>query len=453
MVVLVVGLDSRLLAHAPRMSALAGRGAVAELEPVWPAVTCSVQASMLTGRTPAAHGIVGNGWYDRTLAEVQFWKQSNALVAGDKVWEAARAAEPGLRTAQLFWWFNMYAGVDYAVTPRPVYKADGRKLPDVHSHPAELRDELQARFGTFPLFHFWGPTASIVSSRWIADAALDVERRHRPDLSLVYLPHLDYPLQRLGPDHPDVPREVAAVDALVGELIDAAGARGVRVVVVSEYAIESARDPVAPNRALRASGHLRVRLEDGRELLDAGASRAFAVADHQTAHVYVRDPDDIRAVAERLAALDGVERVLDREAMAGLGLDHARAGDLFVVAEAGRWLSYYYWQDDARAPDFARTVDIHRKPGYDPAELFFDPAIRFPKLRAASLLARKKLGFRTLFEMVPPHGDQVRGSHGRVDPTSPRQPLCIVAEPDPGFPEKLPATGVRDVILRSLGVG
>ena len=275
----VVGLTRSLIGTwSPHLAALAERMPVREIVPPLPAVTCTVQASMLTGRSPDGHGIVANGWYDRESAEIRFWKQSNRLVAGEKVWETARQRDPSVTCAQLFWWFNMYSSADWSVTPRPIYKADGRKLPDCYSHPASLRDELQAELGTFPLFRFWGPASGIESSRWIADAALHVDRAHAPTLSFVYLPHLDYGLQQLGPDDPAIREHVTAIDGVVGDLVAHYDEQGVRVVVLSEYGIEPVNRPVHLNRVLREEGLLAVRVEEGQEQLDAGASRAFAVA-------------------------------------------------------------------------------------------------------------------------------------------------------------------------------
>ncbi|MBY0432012.1 MAG: alkaline phosphatase family protein, partial [Rhodospirillales bacterium] len=365
-----------------------------------PAVTCPVQSSMLTGLPPSGHGIVGNGWYNRDLAEVQFWKQSNALVRGEKLWEAARRRDPGFTVAKLFWWHNMYSGADISVTPRPIYAADGRKLPDIHTCPAGLREDLTKALGPFPLFRFWGPMAGLVSSRWIADCAAEVERRFRPTLSLVYLPHLDYDLQRFGPDDPRIPAQVAAVDDLAGGLIEAAERQGSRVVVLSEYGITRVGGAIAVNRALREAGVLRVREEQGGEVLDAGASDAFAVTDHQVAHIHVARPDLVPAMRALVAGLPGVETVLDAGGKRAHGLDHSRAGELVAVSAADRWFSYPYWLDDSRAPDFARLVEIHRKPGYDPVELFLDPAIRFPKLAVGWRLAKKVLGFRTLMDVI-----------------------------------------------------
>ncbi|MCH8804820.1 MAG: alkaline phosphatase family protein [Planctomycetes bacterium] len=449
-VILVVGLNRSLLAHAPRLKAFAEQGALRTLRPVLPAVTCSVQSSMLTGAPPREHGIVGNGWYNRELAEVQFWKQSNRLVGGEKVWETARKRDPSITCAMMFWWHNMYSTVDFSVTPRPMYKADGRKIPDCYADPPELRNALQAKLGRFPLFNFWGPMADIRSSRWIADASIEVHKRHEPTLTLVYLPHLDYALQKLGPDHADIPKTVVEIDAVCGDLIDHFDDRGVRLMFVSEYGIEPVDDAVHVNRMLREEGLLRVREEEGLELLDAGASQAFAVADHQVAHVYVRDRDRIGGVADFCRRIPGVEKVLDRQALAALEIDHPRAGDLLLVSEPRRWFSYYYWLDDARAPDFARTVDIHRKAGYDPAELFLDPGTAAPKLKVAWKLFKRKLGFRTLLDVIPLDARLIRGSHGRVEQPKPLRPVLITARDYADHADTLACQSVRNVILEHL---
>ncbi len=448
----VVGLTSSLLGDAtPRIKAFADRGRLRRLQPGLPAVTCPVQSSMLTGAPPREHGIVGNGWYDRELAEVQFWKQSDHLVGGEKVWETARRRDPSVTCAKLFWWYNMYSSVEYSVTPRPIYKADGRKIPDCYTEPSSLRATLQETLGRFPLFEFWGPGASIASSRWIAEAAKLVYERHRPTLNLVYLPHLDYGLQKLGPEHAQIEGELQRIDEVAGDLIDFFEQRGVRVIVLSEYGIEPVDDAVHVNRVLRDHGVLAVREEQGRELLDAGASDAFAVADHQVAHVYVRDEWKTPEVAGLCAGIAGVERVLDRAEQAKAGLDHPRAGDLVLVAAPRRWFSYYHWLDDRHAPDFARTVDIHRKPGYDPAELFVDPSLAMPRLRIARKLLAKKLGFRVLMDVIPLDASLVRGSHGRTDQPAEARPVLLTAGGE--GPDELPATAVRDVILDHLFEG
>ena len=447
----VVGLTPKLVKSAAHLRTWAAAAATARIRPAFPAVTCTAQSDYLTGQYPAEHGIVANGWYDREDCEVRFWKQSNRLVRAPKVWEAARAIDPSFTCANLFWWFNMCSTADYAVTPRPMYPADGRKLPDVYTTPADLRDELQRSLGTFPLFEFWGPRASIASSRWIASAAQHVEREFNPTLTLVYLPHLDYNLQRVGPSAPEALRDVEQIDQLCGELIAFYEQRGARVVVLSEYALRNVSTPVHINRALRDNGYIAVRDELGRELLDPGASRAFAVADHQVAHLYVNGPTRMNAVRELLERTPGIARVLDREGKKSYRVDHERAGDLVAIAAPGAWFTYYYWLDDARAPDFARTVDIHRKPGYDPVELFLDPAIRVPALTVGWKLAKKALGFRTLLDVIPLDASLVKGSHGRPDDDGDEVPLFVTRQTELLRQSMIASVDVYGLILDHLG--
>ena len=422
----VVGLTARQIgADTPHLAALAARGASAPLGCVLPAVTCSAQATMLTGRLPSGHGVVGNGWFFRALGEVFFWRQANALVEGPKVYERARALDPRFTCAKLFWWWNMGAAVDWSITPKPFYPADGRKLLAVHGTPEGFTRETEAELGPFPFFDFWGPRSGLASSRWIAAATERTLRRCTPTLVLAYLPHLDYDHQRFGPGHERSRRALAEVDALVGALVAEAEAGGYATLVVSEYGIEPVERPVHVNRALREAGLLKVRPTPVGETLDVFASRAFAVADHQVAHVYCADPA-ARADARRvLGSLRGVARVLEGETRRAAGLDHAHAGDLVAVAERGAWFTYYFWLDDHHAPDYARTVDIHRKPGYDPCELFVDPALRVPALRIARRLVQKKLGMRYLMDVIPLDATLVRGSHGRL-PDDPRDGAVFV---------------------------
>jgi predicted AlkP superfamily pyrophosphatase or phosphodiesterase len=436
----VVGLTPALLEHAPALAALARQGAMRPLVPVLPAVTCSVQSSIVTGLHPRDHGSVGNGWYFRDIAEVNLWRQASSLVTGERIWEAAKLRDPAFTCATICWWYAMYASCDYVVTPRPMYPADGRKVPDVWAHPPELRDSLQQHFGTFPLFEFWGPRASIASSKWIAAAAIDVWRTKEPTLALVYLPHLDYVLQKEGPHGPSVAREVAAIDALCGDLIEQARKNAARVIVLSEYGITPVSGAVHVNRVLREAGLLAVRVELGREVLDAGASEAFAVADHQLAHIYVKRRERIAEVQALLARTPGIDQVLDDTGKRACGLDHARAGELVAIATPDRWFSYYYWIDDERAPDFARTVDIHRKPGYDPVELFLGTSPAY----VAWKLAQRKLGLRSLLDVIPLDTSLVKGSHGRLPHRSEDGPL-IISDALPDGP--IHATAVKQIVL------
>ncbi len=434
----LVGLSESLLGpHMPGLTAFAEQHGRQSYDPAFPAVTCTAQSSLLTGTTAASHGIVANGWYDRESAEVRFWKQSNHLVRGEKVWEALRREQPGATCAKLFWWYNMHSTADFSITPRPLYPADGRKHFDIHTQPMAMRDELKRDLGEFPFPAFWGPAAGIASSEWIAASAKWVEEKHAPTLSLVYLPHLDYPLQKDGPDAPNIPEELGKIDRVACELIRFYEARGVRVLVLSEYGISPVSRPVHLNRLFRERGWLSIKNELGRETLDCGGCRVFAVADHQVAHVYVNDASllgEVRALLEETAGVDEVR--VPRETW-GTGVATGRAGDFVAIAEPDAWFTYYFWEDDALAPDYARTIDIHRKPGYDPCELFIDPELAFPKLEVARFLLKKKLGLRGLLEVIPLDATLVKGSHGRDHVPENERPVLLGS--------RFPVSGADDV--------
>ena len=437
-VINVVGLSPSLLGpHTPRLTAFARKQGMQSFPPAFPAVTCTAQSSMLTGTGPGEHGIVANGWYDRESAEVRFWKQSNHLVRGEKVWEQLRRKHPGFTCAKLFWWYNMYSSANIAMTPRPLYPADGRKVFDIHTQPMDLREKVKADLGEFPFPSFWGPGAGIACSEWIAAAAKWTEDREKPTLSLVYLPHLDYCLQKFGPGAAEIAPELEAIDKVAGDLIDHLESCGVKVMIVSEYGISKVTRPIHLNRLFRKQGWLQIKDELGLETLDAGGSKVFAVADHQIAHVYVNDPALLPRVRSLLEETEGIDQVRSAGEMWGGGIGAERAGDLIAISKPDAWFTYYFWEDDAKAPDYARCVDIHRKPGYDPVELFIDPKIANPKLKIAKFLLKKKLGFRGLLDVIPLDASLVKGSHGRdqVDPGE--QPLVI------GSP--LPVTRAEEV--------
>lgn len=436
----VVGLSRSLLEHLPSLRAL---GNPVTIGHVTPAVTCSVQATYLTGTPPRDHGIVGNGWYFHDESEIRFWHQSDALVQRPRIWDLARKRNPSFTCANLFWWNAMYSRADITVTPRPMYPADGRKIPDVWTNPPELRQQLQARHGAFPLFKFWGPMTSIESTEWIAKAAIDVDTQFQPTLSLVYLPHMDYVLQKHGPDSPKVAQDASELDRVL-QLLFGHFTKSCRVIVLSEYGIEPVNKPVHLNRVLRSHGLLTIREERGLELLDAGASAAFAVADHQVAHVYVKDPDRCDEVAGLLRGTPGVEQVLDQAGQRHAGIDHPRSGQLLAIAQPGAWFTYYYWDDDTRAPDFARTVDIHRKPGYDPVELF----TRASKVEIGWKLAKRKLGLRALLDVIPLDATFVRGSHGRSPSSERFAPICLSSQGNLLQASTFQPTEIAELILR-----
>jgi predicted AlkP superfamily pyrophosphatase or phosphodiesterase len=447
----IVGLCGRHLGqHTPHLTAFANRsgGGHQKIDPVLPALTCSAQSTYLTGKLPDEHGVVGNGWYDRELNEHHFWKQSNRLVQGKKVWEILRKEKKDFSCANLFWWYNMHSSVDYAITPRPLYRADGLKTFDIHTHPMNLREDVKTDLGDFPFHGFWGPRAGIASSKWIAESAKWTEEKWSPDLSLVYLPHLDYDLQRLGPNDSKISKALMEIDQIAGDLISFYEKKGIRVIILSEYGITEVKNVIYPNRAFREKGWLSIKDELGLDYLDCGGSRAFAITDHQVAHIYLQDesPRFRKEVRSCLENMEGVEKVLEGDTRKEGGLHHPRAGDFVVFSAEDSWFAYYHWLDDSLAPDFARCVDVHRKYGFDPAELFVDPNISFPTLKVAQKLVGKKLGFRTNMDLIPLDANLVKGSHG-TRPNDPSDCPIIMGHGIKPSEKMLPSTEVMGYLL------
>lgn len=422
-IAITVGMRRRDIDQFPSLEELVSGGSVSSLTPPTPAVTCTSQATFLTGKLPHEHGIVGNGWFHRDTREVRFWLQPRDLIEAPTFIDRLRAE--GVSVANLFWWFNIGSGADWSLTPRPEYPADGRKIPCVYGEPPEFPVEMQRKLGRFPLFDFWGPRAGIGSTSWIVDSAISVIDEQDPDVLLVYLPHLDYDDQRHGPDSPQGSRSRQQLDQELERLLQSARGRGADVMLLSEYGVEDVSQPVFPNRMLAERGELMVHATSHGDLLDLHRSHAFAVCDHQLAHVHVGsgvDHDKVRALFQQL---DGVDQVLAADDRGQIGLDHRRAGDLVLLAEPGCWFAYPWWHDESRAPDYARTVDIHRKPGFDPAELFLDPALRWPALKVGFRLLQKKIGMRTLLDVISTDPSMVRGSHGRPPSDAESGPVVI----------------------------
>ena len=439
----VVGLSKSVIGeHTPFLKKYIADRNISTIEPVLPAVTTSVQSTYLTGKWPTDTGIVGNGWFDREDSEVKFWKQSNKLVNGEKIWDKAKKQDATFTSANMFWWYNMYSTADFSVTPRPQYLADGRKMPDCYSHPAELRDVLQEKLGQFPLFQFWGPGANIKSTQWIADASMLNDAINDPTFTVIYLPHLDYCLQKFGPDFSKISTELAEIDKVVEQLVGFYQKKDAEIIILSEYGIAPVNNPIHLNRLLRNEGLIQIRVERGLELLDAAASKAFAVADHQIAHIYINDPSDIEKVKTLLKFVDGIELILDREEQKQYHIDHERAGDLVVVASENSWFTYYFWMDDAVAPDYARCVDIHKKPGYDPVEMFMTS-----KARAGYKLMRKLAGFRYVMDVIPLDATLIKGSHGRTNIADEYKAVLITAEPQD---KNVQPTDIFDIMWKHL---
>ena len=450
LVIDVVGLTPRGIGEqTPVLLRFADEQGLRTLRPPLPAVTCTSQATITTGTLPCEHGIVSNGWYHRDSAEVRFWQRSDHLVTGEKIWETAHRLNPSIRGANLFWRYCTHAACDIMVTERPTYWADGRKGPDIYTEPADLRDELIEKLGEFPLFRFWGPATSIESTRWITDATLHVIHSHRPELVLTYLPHLDYDLQKFGPESSQSATAHRDVDAEAGRLLDAARSAGYDIAIVSEYGMTAVTRPVFLNRTLREAGLLRIQRAQNGELLEPGGSRAFAACSHQTAHIYVANPNDLPRVKTLLESTDGVGQVFDRETQRQVGIQHPRSGEYFVVAEPECWFSYAYWLDDTDAPDFAQCVAIHDKPGHDPGEMFLRDGWWNGQARVAWRLLQKSLGFRAPFDVVTLDASRIRGSHGRLPDRPDDAPVCLTSWPLE-VEDEIPMTDVKDLLLARL---
>ncbi len=351
----------------------------------------------------------------------------------------------------------MYSSADYSITPRPVYPVDGRKIPDIYTEPFSIKDKIIEAIGKFPFATFWGPFAGVNSragapdaaSRWIARAAMWVEENFHPDLSLIYLPHLDYNLQRYGLNFDSIKNDLRRIDAIVGELIGFFKERSIQVILLSEYGINDVCKPIFLNRLFREKGWIRIREELGRERLDCGASKVFALSDHQIAHIYVNDKSLTSQVKSCLQNCPGIADVLDEESKSRFGIAHHRAGDLIAISRNDSWFSYYYWFDDKRAPDFAPTVDIHRKPGYDPVELFLQDSPLI-KLKIPLRILQNKLGLRTLFDIVSLNPYLVRGSHGAPPSEADDYPVIITERRHLIGKDSIDSTEVFQIIERAI---
>ena len=389
LVVDCAALGADLVAKIPPPPGLAFRS----VQTVFPAVTCVAQASFRTAAPPSRHGLVSNGGYFRDLRKVLFWEQAASLVAGERIWTKLRAR--GRRVGMLFWQQSLGEDVDFVLSPRPIHKHEGGMIQDCYSQPENLYARVAKQTGGgFNLMHYWGPLASRKSSEWIAAATQSVMAAPdlAPDLLFTYLPHLDYDLQRHGPDSPAAIKAALVLYDLLLGLKRACEAYGYDWLVFGDYAIGGVTGAaVLPNLALRQAVLFRTRGIRGMAYPDFFSSACFAMVDHEVAHVYCRDAKAAQQAREVLAALPGVEAVLDRTAQADHGLDHANSGELVLIAKAGSWFAYPWFTEKREAPDFATHVDIHNKPGYDPCELFFG----WPPLSVSMNTAK------------------IRGSHGR----------------------------------------
>jgi len=381
---------------APTLDQWAHQGALAELSPTFPCVTSPVQATMWTGLPPEKHGVIANGFFDRDRREVEFWVAHNRVITGEQIWGALRAKQPDFTSAVWHAQNIKGAAADFIVTPAPIHQEDGTTKLWCYSKPEGLYPQLLEAFGHFPLQHYWGPLAGIESTRWIFNAAGWLIREHAPNLNWVYVPHLDYAAQRHGPNSPEAKTALGELDRALGEFalqVDRSAIGGhVVFLVAGEYALTDVTGVIHPNRILREAGLLTVRDQGQAEYIDLAHSSAFAMVDHQFAHVFINrgDPHAGTRVVEAMQSVPGIAGIFVGNQRGQVGMNHQRSGEIILVCDDAHWLAYYWWLDDAAAPPFARTVDIHRKPGYDPVELFLDPAS----------------------STIPLNAELVKGSHG-----------------------------------------
>jgi predicted AlkP superfamily pyrophosphatase or phosphodiesterase len=429
------GLRSKDVDAMPRLRALTAGGDRAPLGAGFPAVTCPVQANMTTGVTPAQHGVVANGFFWRERGEVEMWTSPNSCIERPQLWDVLHEKAPGVTSAVWFPLHSKECGADYVCTPAPIHNPDGSESLWCYTKPASLYGEFVEELGHFPLQHFWGPIANIKSSAWIVSSAVRAAQRFKPNLFYVYLPHLDYAAQKNGPDSPEAVQALADLDGEIGRMADgfaaAYGDAAPLWLIASEYAITPVDHVLYPNRVLRDAGLLKLRESEHGHVIDYAASTAWALVDHQFSHVFVNgNAGEIERVASLLGEQAGVAEVFDPRRSPQYDLNHPRSGELVVVSEPKSWQAYYWWHDDAEAPTFARTVDIHLKPGYDPVELFFDPATKG----------------------IPLNASLVKGSHG-APPASEDQRGVLLSSERGVFVEGPTAdTDVADIVLRQFGI-
>jgi hypothetical protein len=431
----VPGLRAKDLAEMPNLSRLISGGDRTTLVPSFPCVTWPVQANMLTGKLPAQHGVVANGFYWRDKHEVEMWTAWNDKIQQPQIWDLLHQHDADLKSAVWFPMLSKGAGADYICMPAPIHNPDGSESLWCYTKPTELYGTLRDTFGHFPLMNFWGPMASIKSTAWIAESAGWAMQQYRPNFFYIYLPHLDYAAQKTGPDSPAAQQAVKELDGVMGKLAVAAGAAygGSNLVwlVASEYVIMPVDHVTYPNRALRQAGLLAVK-DDGGEVIDFANTPAWALVDHQFSHVFVKDRDaaTIKRVVELFGKHRGIAEVLVGDERGEYALDHERAGDVVLISTPDSWQAYYYWLEDTKAPKFARTVDIHNKPGYDPVELHFDIATK----------------------SIPLDATLVRGSHGAPATTDDQRGVLLSSQRGMFVEQPLADTDICDLVLRQFGV-
>lgn len=432
----IPGLREEDVSRMPNLQKLVAGGDRASLVPSFPGVTCCVQANMITGVPPSEHGVIANGFFWREKGEVEMWTSPNDCILAPQIWDRLHDHDAAITSAVWFPLHSKECGADYVCTPAPIHNPDGSESLWCYTRPEPLYEELMAEMGHFPLHHFWGPLANIKATAWIAASAVHAARKFRPNFFYIYLPHLDYAPQKEGPDSEAVLAALAELDGEIARLAAGFGEayQGERLLwlVATEYTIIPVRHVLYPNLVLRDAGLLAVKDDAGREQLDVAESRAWALVDHQFSHVFARDrnAETVGKVVELFKDAAGVAEVLTADELGRYDLQHDRSGDVVLVSQPDSWQAYYWWHDENLAPTYARTVDIHRKPGYDPVEMFLDPAT----------------------QGIPLDATLVQGSHG-APAKEPSQRGVLLSSERGVFVERPTAdTDVAELVLRQFGV-
>lgn len=416
--------------NTPMLYGWANRGAMAEVTPTFPCVTSCIQAAMFTGRPPAEHGIIANGFYHRERRQVEMWTGWNGLVQAPQLWDLLHVNK---MTSAVWHAQNIKgASADFIITPAPFHEPDGTTKLWCYSKPDGLYQQTLDEFGHFPLQHYWGPLANIESTRWILRGAAWLNEKHAPNFHWIYIPHLDYALQKHGPNSPQAKIALAELDhelACFAERIEASRiGKGAVFLAAGEYAMTDVTGVIFPNRLLRRTGLLQFAECDGWEGLNFSDSQAFAMVDHQFAHVFLKHQGDDatkQQVVDLFRDVPGIAGVFAGDQRAEIGMKHPRSGEVVLVCDDAHWLAYYWWLDGTKAPPFAGTMDIHNKPGYDPVELFFDPKTRG----------------------IPLDASLVKGSHGVPATSSQHRTAVICSTPTPALHARHP---IRDTDIFDL---
>ena len=430
----IPGLRAQDLAHMPQLKALVAPGDLATLVPSFPAVTWPVQTNMLTGQLPNQHGITANGFYWKSDQVVEMWTAGNEKIRQPQIWDVLPRHHADLTSAVWFPMLSKNCGADVICMPAPVHNPDGSESLWCYTRPTELYGELMASHGHFPLQHFWGPLANLESSNWIANTAAVAAKQFRPRFFYVYLPHLAYAAQKLGPDSDAARKACQDLDDLLGRFVldmnQAYGPESPLWLVASEYTIVNVDHVLYPNRLLRQAGLLAVRQDEDGETIDFETSLAWALVDHQFSHIYVQDDQVVGQVVDLFQGQTGVAETLTGDERQIYAIDDDRAGEVVVISTPNSWQAYYYWLEDQQAPQFARTVDIHRKPGYDPVELHWD---------------RRLNG-------VPLDATLIQGSHGAPATHNEQRGILLSSQRGVFVEQATADTDVFDIVLRQFGI-